>query len=41
LAVAEYADDAVTVDADAPDVRKTPPAVAGRVFVGAVTASSA
>jgi len=41
LAVTEYADDAVMVDADASDVRKAPPAVAGGAFVGVVTASSA
>jgi hypothetical protein len=40
LAVTEDADDVVLVVADASDVRKTPLAVAGRVFVGVVTASS-
>jgi hypothetical protein len=41
LAVAENADDAVAVVADAADVRKAPLAVADGAFVGVVTASSA
>ena len=41
LSVAERAEDGVTVDADDADMRRALPAVAGRAFVGLVTASSA
>ncbi|NHU49380.1 hypothetical protein G9373_43430, partial [Rhodococcus sp. A14] len=41
LSVAERADDGVTVDDGDADMRRALPAVAGRAFVGMVTASSA